>query len=339
MLRVCRALVLPLILFTMVFIAACGDDEESSSGQTGTEQSATESSEPTPIKVGIIPIAPMAPLQLAEAEGIFEENGVAVELAELGQVDSISALVGGEFDMVLEITGGGLRAHAEGAPIVAVYQNEVAHTEPPDSGGLVVKKDAGMSELADLAGKTIGVNSLHSQEVVSTQHLLREAGVNPGDYELTEVPFPNMPDAVKNGQVDAAVMVDPFTTISVASNIGDVVSWIYVEAVPGQPIGVFWSQKDWADENKDAVDGFAAAVSEAQDQLNADEAFAREKVAEFSGLEPDLLADMPLPGWDDEVNLDIWNDLVEMLVAEEELPEAVDPQSVLSESLKASAAG
>jgi NitT/TauT family transport system substrate-binding protein len=294
--------------------------------------------EPTPadlgtIRVGLIPIAAMTPLDRAVKDGLYAQRGLTVELVDIGFADSIPVLESGDIDMVLEIPGPALRAVQAGADIVAVYQNEIAHAAPPDTGGLVAAGDSGINTLTDLRGKTIAVNALHSQEVVSAQHVLREAGVNPDEYEFIEIPFPDMPDAVANGQVDAAVMVDPFTTIA-QKNGGKVLSWMYVEAVPEQPLGVFWAKSDWAAEHVDALTAFGEATTQAQDALKADEAAARVSVAEYSGLEPDLVASMPLIAWEGAVNLDNWQALVDMLVSEEELEPGIVVTDHLADNLR-----
>ena len=287
------------------------------------------------VRVGIIPIAAMAPLHLAVEEGLYEAHGVDVELIDIGFVDAIAVLESGEVDAILEITGGGLRAIQAGADIVAVYQNEIAHAEPPDTGAILVGNETGITELTGLRGTTIAVNSLASQEVVAAQRVLREAGVNPDEYEQVEIPFPNMPDAVGQGQVDAAVIIDPYTTVALENDIGTVLSWMFVETVPEQPIGVFWAKSDFVAENTDALRAFADATTEAQDMLKADEQRARELVAQYAGLEPDVVSSMPLIVWDSEVDLDTWSALIEMLVAEEVLEPGLVVEDHLAEYMLA----
>jgi NitT/TauT family transport system substrate-binding protein len=287
------------------------------------------------VRVGIIPIAAMAPLHLANDEGLYEEHGVDVEIIDIGFVDAIAVLESGEVDVILEIAGGGLRAIQAGAQIMAVYQNEIAHEAPPDTGAVMAANDSGITDLAGLRGATIAVNSLHSQEVVSAQVVLREAGVTPEEYEQIEVPFPNMPDALGQGQVDAAVIIDPYTTVALANDIGTVLSWMFVESVPSQPIGVFWAKSDFVAANTDALRAFAEATTEAQDILMADEDLARNLVAEYADLEPEIVSSMPLIAWDSETNLDTWSALIDMLVSENELEPGIVVEDHLAEYMLA----
>jgi NitT/TauT family transport system substrate-binding protein len=46
---------------------------------------------------------------------------------------------------------------------------------------------------------------------------LEHAGLSPGAYQVVEIPFPQMPDALLNNQVDVVYAVDPFSTILVKS--------------------------------------------------------------------------------------------------------------------------
>lgn len=321
-----------LLACLMSLVVACTGD--TSTVSTTAEASETTAAGLTTIRVGLIPIAAMAPLYLADEEGLFQDRGVEVEFVELGQTDAGALIESGDIDVGLEITGAGLLARAAGVDMVAVFQNEVGHDGPPDSGAILVRPDSGIDSLDDLADTTIAGNQLQSQTQIAAQHVLRNAGVPPEDYEYLEIPLPNLNDALANEQVDAVVNVDPFTTQAIASGIGTPISWYFVESLPSQPIGIFWASSTWIEENPEAVVAFDEAVTEAHEMLNADPDFAREKIAEYTGLEADLLSEMPPIGWDNEVRLDKWEELIDMLLEEEALPEAVDPRSVMSEQMQ-----
>ena len=65
-----------------------------------------------------------------------------------------------------------------------------------------------------------------------------------------------------DSQPDAVVAVDPFTSMFVQRG-GRVIAWEYVESVPEQPIGVFWSKRAWAEKNADTVERFTLPMEEA----------------------------------------------------------------------------
>jgi NitT/TauT family transport system substrate-binding protein len=342
--RVIRGLIAFLAVAVLAAGAmACGDDDDEaagSSGGGGGDGGGTQTlsaSNPTPLKVGIIQIANMAPINLAAREGIFEEEGLEVEIVDIGSADPMALLQAGEIDVALEIAASGLRAIQSGVDAVVIYQGHTPQESPPDSGGIVVQADGDVKTFADLKGKTVAVNSLHSQEVVSAERVLEEeGGLAKGDYQEVEVPFPNMPDALAQGQVAAAIMEDPFTTQSIESGEGRALGWNYIQALPGQPIAVFLAMRDWAADNPAVVEAFEKGMDEAASQHKADRQFAVDKIAEYFELPRELLADMPIPNWNNDIDPERWQALVDMMVDAGEM-EPIDPMEHMSENLTAGA--
>ena len=76
-----RVVVLAIAIVCMAFVAACGDDEGGGGGGGGGD-----TAEVTTLKVGVIPIADVAPLYLGVEQGFFEEENLKIEpqLAEGG---------------------------------------------------------------------------------------------------------------------------------------------------------------------------------------------------------------------------------------------------------------
>jgi len=67
---------------------------------------------------------------------------------------------------------------------------------------------------------------------------------------------------------------DPFTT-QLRLNGGRVISWNYVEAIPEQPLGVWFAKGSFLKSNPQAIDGFIKAMKESIDYLHADDSRAR----------------------------------------------------------------
>jgi NitT/TauT family transport system substrate-binding protein len=119
--------------------------------------------------------------------------------------------------------------------------------------------------------------------------------------------------ALKAGHVDAVVPVDPFTT-QIRKSGGRVISWNYVEAIPGQPLGVWFAKGSFLKSNPQAVDGFVKSIKESIDYLHADENRARDDIAAYTGLDRAMITDMPLIGWNYDVHLDRWQAVIDMMV-------------------------
>ncbi|HEX7382516.1 MAG TPA: ABC transporter substrate-binding protein, partial [Nevskiaceae bacterium] len=73
------------------------------------------------------------------------------------------------------------------------------------------RADSSIKTVQDLKGKTVAVNTIGSQVDLFTRAWLRHNGLDPDkDVSIVEVPFPIGLTALKRGQVDAIVLVQPF---------------------------------------------------------------------------------------------------------------------------------
>jgi NitT/TauT family transport system substrate-binding protein len=288
-----------------------------------------------PLKVGVLKMAALTNPWVAKQRGIFERNGLDVTLVEFRSGnEAISAHRGGSVDIVLAIPGTAMTAAERGFDLVAVAQNEVAQKQSPDTGSIQVLKDSPYRTLADLAGKRIAVSGLHSQKTVSMQTVFRNAGVDPAALQLIEIPFPSQFDALKSKQVDAVNTVDPYTTQLLASGLGRVIAWDYVDAIPEQPLGAWFAKSTFAKGNSDLIDRFNKSIKESIEYMQADSERARGEVVAYTGLDPVLVKNMPMIAWDYRVRLDKWQEVVDMMHRSGELQTPHRAEEFLSDQIK-----
>jgi NitT/TauT family transport system substrate-binding protein len=224
-------------------------------------------------------------------------------------------------------------ANTQAFDFVAVVQNEVAHAEGPDTGGLLVRSGEGIDDLRDLEGRSVAVVAKGANQVyVATVQALLDAGVDPSTVTFQEIPFPQMGEVLAQGQVDAIAQVDPFTTTLSESGAAEVLSWYYIDALPEMPLGAMWAQREWVEENPDVAEAYHAAISDAHAYLLEDEDRARDLIAEFTGLDRGMLDPMPVINWDSSVDTAVWEDLIQMYVDQELIEEgSITVESLLSE--------
>lgn len=266
------------------------------------------------LRVGVMKIAGLTDSYIAEQQGLFKKHGVDVELVPIANGSAgISALQGGSLDVTLAIPSWAMSADERGFGLVEVYQNEIAHATPPDSGGMLVAKSSPITKVSELAGKTVAVNALQSGEVLMARDVFAKAGVPLANVRFVEIPYPAMAAALERNQVQAAVAIDPFTTMIQSSGAGRVISWVYTETIPGQPIGAFWTKRAFAEKNGDALARFAAAMDEAMRYLQADPKRARTLIAQYTGLPAKYVEAMPLTAWSSKVDPAKWRALVALL--------------------------
>jgi NitT/TauT family transport system substrate-binding protein len=273
-----------------------------------------------PLKIGVLKMAALTNPWTAERSGIFQKNGLEVTSVEFRTGNEvIAAHRGGSVDIFLSIPGTAMTAVERGFDLVAIAQNEVAKTKGPDTGSVEVLKDSPYQSLQDLAGKKIAVSALHSQKTVAMQVLFKKAGVDLDKLQLIEIPFPSQVDALRSHQVDAIDTVDPYTTQVIASGLGRVVAWDYAESIPEQPLGAWFASSKYIRANPDIVRRFNDSIKESIDYMIADPQRARAEVVAYTGLPPNLVADMPLIGWDYRVHPDKWQAVIDMMLESGEL--------------------
>ena len=168
---------------------------------------------PVKLRVGTLKQAGLTNVQVAVKEGLFRRNGLDAEVIEFRNGnDAISALQGASVDIVLSSPPFAMTANESGFDLALVLQNEISRAAGPDTGSVIVHADSPIRSPAELAGKTIGVNTTRGHMTIALKKVLRDRGLDPAKVNYAEMPFVAQPDALKLKRVDAVVSVDPFTT-------------------------------------------------------------------------------------------------------------------------------
>jgi NitT/TauT family transport system substrate-binding protein len=170
-----------------------------------------------------------APFYATQALGFYAREGVDVELiASSGPGDGVAALLDGTVD----ITWGG--------PMRVMKAREQQPTSPLVCFGEVVARDpfylVGRSrrrefQLADLPGVRFAAVSEVPTPWMCLQHDLREQGIDPtGLDRARDRSMAGNFEALRNCQLDAIQVFEPFVSMAQAEGIGDV---LYAAATRG----------------------------------------------------------------------------------------------------------
>jgi NitT/TauT family transport system substrate-binding protein len=151
------------------------------------------------------------PLTICERLGYFKEQGLDVVINDFrGGAQSLQALVGGSVDVVTGAYEHTIRMQAKGQDIRAVI-------ELGRLPGLVLAlrkaRAAGYKSAADLKGMKIGVTAPGSSTNFFVMYLMSKAGLKPADASYIGVGTgPSAIAAIKKGELDAIVNIDPVIT-------------------------------------------------------------------------------------------------------------------------------
>lgn len=292
------------------------------------------SNEPPALKVSVLRYGSQATAYVAQKHGFFKKHGLDVELVEVKSSGAaIIAQRSGSIDIVFTILGTVFSANERGFDLVALVQNEISRSEPPDLAAILVRADSPFRTLKDLAGAKIGVSGLHSQSHVSVLTSMRNAGLDPSTVSFMEMPAESQLGALLSGQLDAATVVDPYTTQAIRSEKARVISWPNIESVKGQPQAAMWAKRSWVEKNPDAARRFAAAMREAIDYMNADESRAIKEIIDYTGIDPKLVEGMPLNVFTYKVSRKAWQETIDMMAANGEIKPGHTPDEYFSEQI------
>jgi NitT/TauT family transport system substrate-binding protein len=299
-------------LLLLAAVAACGDDGDDDAGDKDG------GAELTPVKVGILPIADLAPLYHGIDEGYFEDEGLDVS-TEIGQGGA--ALVPGVIQGDYQFAFGNyvsLMLARQNGPKVQIVSNLVDGADDADRGtnGLLVKADSGLESLDDLAGKTFAVSTLNNIAEVTIRTTLREAGVDDSGIELVELAFPTMNDAVAKGEVDVAWQAEPFVTLGESAGLVSLADPMF-GTMPSMPLAGFFASEPWLADNPDVAEAFTRALTRSIDDAGDDEAM-RAAIEANTETPPDVVDELALANWDAELDTDAL-DKVGSLAAEYEI--------------------
>ena len=152
------------------------------------------------------------PTVLAKQLGEYEKAGLNVELVDLkGGSDALKAVLGGSADVV-----SGYFDHC--VNLAAKKQELQAFVVYDRYPGLVLvvapSRTNDIKSVKDLAGKKVGVSAPGSSTDFFLKYMLKKNGVDPSSTAVIGVGLgATAVAAMEQGQIDAAVMLDPSVTV------------------------------------------------------------------------------------------------------------------------------
>jgi NitT/TauT family transport system substrate-binding protein len=244
------------------------------------------------ITVDTLPIANALPMDLGIKKGFFSAQGIEINKRTLQSGnDVVLALANNNGDIGYLGWVPMMIAATQGIPFQAVAASEVEGTSNDDNWqNIVVKGDSSIRTPQDLANKTIAVNALKGVGEVMIRAAFQKLGISQSSVKLLALPFPSMRAALRNGQVDAIWVPEPF--LSQALNLDGA----RVVMAPGPILGKFWpiggyaSLSSWAKANPALAKKFRTAINQSL-------SYAQSHPEEIRALLPAGTQNVRLPIW------------------------------------------
>lgn len=285
---------LAVLAASALVLAACG-------GGSDTEKTASGD---TKLTVGVIPIVDTAPIWLGKEKGFFKDEGIELELTKTtGGAAAVPGVVNGEFDFAFGNIVSLMVAQDQGLPLEFVTNaTTTSGVAGKDFSGVVVKDDSDIKSPADLAGKKVSVNNLKNIGDTTIRHVVEADGGDPSKIKFAEVPFPDAPAALENGDVDAAWILEPFLSTAIA-NGARVVSWNYVETSPDLDIAGYFTKSETVKNKAPLVKKFQSAMNKSLEYAQAHPDEVRDIVGTYTEIDAKTRASMALPKFTPEFSM------------------------------------
>src|SRR5262249_42717778 len=149
-----------------------------------------------------------------------------------------------------------LLAQSKGLSLkVVAAGNSTTGKDGADFCGLAVPTGSALKSAKDLEGKTASSNTLNNIGDLCIRPSGRQAGGDPGKGKFIEAPFPDVPAAVTEKRVDAALAVEPALTV-VKNQGATVIASPFVDCSPELMVAAYFTTKEYADKNPDVIKRF-----------------------------------------------------------------------------------
>jgi NitT/TauT family transport system substrate-binding protein len=242
-----------------------------------------------PLRVGHLPIAGNLDVVVAREQGLYAEEGLAVELTAMaGGAEILPAIIGGSLDVGTVNVVTHVLAHDQGfraraiAGVLASRRNDPLH-------GILVRADSPIQSARDLEGRTLATNTLNNIDHIMQLVWIQQRGGDPRRVNIVEIPFPQHPAALAQGRVDAIGPTEPFVTMALSQG-ARLLAYHYGEVNEVTLLAYYGATDDWLSRNGDLARRFYRATQRADDLLFGDRDELRAAAVRHLNMNPELAA-------------------------------------------------
>ncbi|KYN77035.1 nitrate ABC transporter substrate-binding protein [Clostridium sporogenes] len=272
---------LALLVFSLTLFAGCNNKDDNKKNLTKVRLNE------------VVRSVFYAPMYVAINKGIFEEEGIEIDLSTgqgadktMQQVLSKSADIGfcGP-EQVIYI----YNQKREDYPVL------FAQLTQSDGSFLVGRKKEENFKWESLKGKKIIGGRPGGMPEMALEYVLKSHGINPkSDVDLiTNIAFTATAGAFKSGTGDYAALFEPTASMLEKENAGHIVASIG-ESAGNIPYTCYFSTKSYMEKNPETIQKFTNAIYKAQKWIDkhTEEEIAKSIISFFPGAKEDILVDV-----------------------------------------------
>ena len=253
---------------------------------------AAAQNEPPTIRVGAAPDDQSKPILYAVQAGLFARAGLNVQLVPLtgGGAAIAAAVAGGSLELGKSNSLELISAHVRGLPFTIVAPG--AGTGAGDrNGAIIVGAKSTLRAGRDLNGKVVGVISLVTIQSIAVKTWIDANGGDSSSVKFVEVPPPLTQSALDQGRIDAASVLEPILSQSLAAG-ARVLAYPYGAIAQHFEGADYFTTTDYVARHRDVVERFVHVMHDANVYVTAHESETNGLLAAYSKIDPAVLAHM-----------------------------------------------
>jgi NitT/TauT family transport system substrate-binding protein len=270
-------------------------------GCAAAENGSPAAPEQPTITVDSVPSAEEGGLYVAAADGFFKQQGLTVKIKSItGGEEGIPDLQSGKAQLVggnyVSFVLAQLAGRADGKPASFRIVAPASQTQP-GSNGLYVLPKSPYKSVASLAEShaTVGLNTPQNVGQVMLGALMQDNGYSVGDIRQV-IPaggFPALVSMLRDGQVDAAWLPQPFATMAQEEYGAVRLADFDQGPVQSFPFTGYIGATSWVRTHPNTVADFTQALDEAQEVADTNREALEKAMERYTGLQPIIADTMP----------------------------------------------
>lgn len=251
----------------------------------------------------MLPLPEVAPVQIAIDKGYFQEEGLDVKYTLIqGGAAALPSPQSGQFDILHSNHISAFTAAANKVADLRIVAE--ADVGTPGNFAITTAPSSKITKVEELKGKKVGVNTLNNVATLTTSAHMKVKGLDPArDVQFVELPFPNMWQAIKKGQVDAGFLPEPFLTAASTDGATTVVD-VIGGPTDSFPIAGYYVTSDFLGKNPKTVAAFQRGLLKAQKLAATDRKEVEQALPVYAQIDARTASSMRLPDFPTTMNVE-----------------------------------
>jgi NitT/TauT family transport system substrate-binding protein len=238
--------------------------------------------QPVKIRIGTQPWIGYGPWWIAKEKGLFEKNGLEVELVDFVEDKEVNAaFASGNMEGANLATHTAIKLFSAGVDLKLVLLEDISTSAD------AIIADQEINSIEDLRGKDVAYEEGATSDLL-LNYALSQNNMSLSDINPIPMPASDAGSALLSGKVPAAVTYEPYISEVIKGNTNTRVLY-KAEVRPGLISDVFVVSGEFAKNNPDAVKALLKVWDEALGFYNSDKTAGQAIISKAVGSEPEDL--------------------------------------------------